>query len=1150
MKFLCGAILCLLLLNVSGGEAWFELKKSGKNKNFTLAYKQQPLIVSENFDPGFQESGALEENINGEKVLNAWGCSQNIPWRREIATVGSTDKGSEEIEISFQAYIPAFNNDIYNGAINYYFDVPVALLDCAEYTAIVGRHGKPAQIKGRISKADKNGLVAGSVRNIAFAKDDLNLVFDLNPAGVQDLYSSYTIGSICGMWRLEKVGDVLRFIVGTKSSRNGGVHTSKAVIYNGSAQDYNLRHAHNKYSYYSELPAERRFVFGADKFSSGRFRAHSRYYTPQATCGWLGKPVFKVEKYHKQGALYAAVSGHENAEYQVDLPRKGLYIVSFGTSTDTQKAGAMNIKVNGKSVVEHMNIPPRTVQQISVPLWIESGKAVVEFSGAWRISTMDFQLLLSSYEDFSFRRGFWRSRIKQNPAPFFMSEHYAQEPAYKTKISSFPLPEPGKEAVGALQMPAITTQYGDLSNMQEVFAAPMISSWGTSNAGTFTEFNEEAMKRNVQELEKNGINIVMFSGMLARHTFESHRSRLHDVIGKYVKAGRDSGRDFIFIDHMDYSMLWNSDSGFRVLTQWTDRLQETIDGNLPGRARCMTNPRAVEDFYDVILEHIRKTGIDGIMVDECCFMGKTFCGCAECRKLFTAETNWQLPADELSPELYNNKSTLWRAWEEWRRRKIGDFWVNLRKKVSEYRKDFIFIGYTTHYGLTSNWASNELAGDIFNFARAWDIVGTEIMTRNIFANYRAVNSLRHAFSLFGRNGRFPVCGLVYASDWKIKYFGWALNNMNGQLTWESTFVPCPEGEINYRTFSIDKGNMDLRIARSAAQVAVLFPETSRNMAGSVPAAGGYRAEMLGTSQILSALHIDHTFISEADLTSDALKRFKVLILGNAPYLSDEQIKVIRKFAADGGVVSASFMTAVANELGELRQQDMIAEIFNAGKTTNAVAGSKAFSVSLSDDKVLPLAKELLYRALPQSKAAANSPKIYSKNGKAHAAVLEKKFGKGKFVYYPGMYGAVNAAPEVMVGKSFNFAPAVEMEMLQKNLLSDLTAGCGIWQPLNNWPDDVLSNSFYQQDKLLIHLLNATGSKIKNGEKIRFDIGKNPFPVVQDLELQVNSGKYGRAYAVSPDFAGKRDLKVEKNGNTLKIKLPAELLKVYTIIYVE
>ena len=146
--------------------------------------------------------------------------------------------------------------------------------------------------------------------------------------------------------------------------------------------------------------------------------------------------------------------------------------VCKGGSTDTQKAGAMNIKVNGKSVVEHMNIPPRTVQQISVPLWIESGKAVVEFSGAWRISTMDFQLLLSSYEDFSFRRGFWRSRIKQNPAPFFMSEHYAQEPAYKTKISSFPLPEPGKEAVGALQMPAITTQYGDLSNIAYL---PMIA---------------------------------------------------------------------------------------------------------------------------------------------------------------------------------------------------------------------------------------------------------------------------------------------------------------------------------------------------------------------------------------------------------------------------------------------------------------------------------------------------------------------------------------------------------------------------------------------------------------------------------------------------------------------------------------------------
>jgi len=363
-------------------------------------------------------------------------------------------------------------------------------------------------------------------------------------------------------------------------------------------------------------------------------------------------------------------------------------------------------------------------------------------------------------------------------------------------------------------------------------------------------------------------------------------------------------------------------------------------------------------------------------------------------------------------------------------------------------------------------------------------------------------------------------------------------------------VDGPPGEVNYRLFNIDKGNMDLRIAKSAAQVAILFPETSRNMAGSAPSAGAYMQEMLGTSQTLSLLHIDHAFISEADLTLENLRRFKVLILGNAPYLSDEQIQIIKAFADGGGVVAASYMTGVADELGRMRGQDMIAEIFGFNTRGKAPAVGKAFSVSVKDSEVQAFEKELLYRQLPYLPAAENTPKLYNRNGKSRPAVVEKTFGQGKFVYYPGMIGPFNHASELMVGKKFNFTVIPGVENLHKKLLSDLAGEHRAWYPVA-FPEKIVSNAYYQNGELIIHLLNATGSDFKAGDPIKFMLDKrDPFPEVKDLELVVRSNKYTSAYAVSPDFEGKKVLTVEQHSDGLLVKIPGNCLKVYTLIYIK
>ena len=1106
--------------------------------SFKAQWRGKELIVREGFTVGIQATRNREDRVGRDVVLNRSGRSHRIDWRREAGT----RDGGRELEISFQERIPAFHTDFFKQDACYWFEIPLEALKGMRYTGwVTGRKGKIDHPSGVISEeTPDNKLLGGALlRQIAFEGPQGKLVFDCNPTGVCDLYSTYTIGSISGLWAVQRRGDAIRFTVGTSAKRNGGVTTGKVVIYEGTNEDYDLRHAHRIYRYYSELPAEKRLVFGAEKFGKGRVGAHDKLYRAEQGFGWRKAGAVRIERYRPQGALYSACSGQGPAKFRLDLPRPGLYLVNLAIATGDREAGAMSVAAQGRTLHNALTVPPRTVQKITVPVWVTDGALKLHFDGAWRISTLDVQLLMAQAEDASFRRGFWRVATGDEPSPTFGSSSYAAEPEYRVALSSYPLPEPGRTPENPRRPGKPDTHYGAFDPVPDWFRAPSIGSWGPSNAGTFTEFGTpEAVARNLEDIRKDNINLVMFNGMLARHTFPAHRDRVDRVIRAACDAGHKFG--IRFIDHIDYSMLWNSDSGFRVLAGWTDRLQETIEGGLPGRARCMVNPRAVEPFYDEIIHHIQATGIDGIMIDECCFMGETFCGCAECRKAFTRDTGYELPADELSPELYRSRSELWKAWQEWRRHKIGEFWLGLRKRVAAIRPDFLFIGYTTDYGMTGAWAANELAGDIFHFARSWDMIGTEIMPRNIFVCARSVYSMRRAFGLFGNGRKRPVFGLVYASEWRMKYFGWALNNMNGQSTWETIFMNCPEGAPNYRRFAAGPDNMDALKARSGAETALLFSAASRNFAGGMPGAGGMQSEILGTSQMLRKLHIDHDFVDESQLTPEMLKRYKVLILGNASALGDEALKEIRKFLEAGGTVAASYSCALGDEWGSVCRSNVLMQWL--GLPDQPLKTVSVFAVKQDGKAPQKLAKPLSAKALPKGRTTGAFQLVGVKD-REHPAVREAKVGKGRLVYYPALYGQGNAATEVMVGSKWQFEPDMVLENLQKGLLEDLAGATRRWEA-EGVPEDVFSSVWEQDGAIYLHLLNAVGSMPKRGTVVTAKLPEGVFPPpVRDWAIGFRGRRVTEAYAVSPEWEGRRELRVTDG----RVILPKGMLGVYLIV---
>ena len=84
-----------------------------------------------------------------------------------------------------------------------------------------------------------------------------------------------------------------------------------------------------------------------------------------------------------------------------------------------------------------------------------------------------------------------------------------------------------------------------------------------------------------------------------------------------------------------------------------------------------------------------------------------------------------------------------------------------------------------------------------------------------------------------------------------------------------------------------------------------------------------------------------------------------------------------------------------------------------------------------------------------------------------------------------------------------------------------------------------------------HFLNAAGTELAKGQMIINGLHKEAWPALdEDITFTLRDGNVQSAYAVSPDFAGRKPLTVKKVGGKAEITLPKELLKAYTIVCME
>lgn len=1087
----------------------------------------------------------IEKNDKWSKVVNTWSSDKRLPFRKEVAV---SDDG-KEVELNIRADMPSYSQKKEMGAFGFSFSIPMGLVKGMKCTGITGRAPLP-KIETAIIDGGKRKIFTGNVRYLTLEGNGKSLVIDFNPEGVQT-YSDFGPGLIIGCWNIEQTTESLQCGISIGNTEHGGVLSGKVRIFEGGMADYLKRHAHVKYAYFSEMPLEKQFCFGAKKHGKDYADAGLNEYSAAAGFGWLDPKNMKIMESQDSGAVFSSATGSGNKVFRCDLPRPGLYIFTLRCAGYDKPQGAFAIAANGKSIVENLTIAPNTLKNISWSQWIEDGKIELAFNGSnFTVSVLGAQLLQHRCEDFKFRRGFWVVDGYE-PHPVNTNAGFAVPPEYEIAVSSIALP--AKPVVEPSETPVI--QAGEIclpdQNAPEMAwrYTATIGSLGPSNNGTFTEFATDALiERRLKQIKADNINCILLNGLLSRMTFPEQHQRVQDNIKAIAATGHKLGMKVL--DHQDLSLLWNMGSAFRVMTQKLDMTQRTINGNFPTRGFCLTNKAFCDEYFKWIINHIRQTDIDGIMIDEACYHGDNYCGCVDCRNKFTADTGLILPFDETSPLLYNKNSKFWKAWQTWRIKAVEDWGVELRRRIMPFKPYFTIMKYTTHGGYATNYASLSLGATLTGSARSCDFLGTEIMSRNVMAAYRSVFAFRKAKNALRTAFGSPIFGLVYPEQSvDLAYFGWAMNNMNEQVTWMMA-----GRENNDNPFTSFKDNMDLRIAKPVADIAVLFPTQSIDWAQYMAVA----PDVMGNSQTMSDRHIMHDFFMERSLTTEYLAKYRVVMLNCSCCLSNTQLETLFAYVKQGGTLYMTTTTGLLDEMGNNRQDWPLAKMLGITLYGNKVSFLTKPLIRYPGQESVKYNSSVVRIVLDKSNPPEVLAEVVDANGKViQPLAVEKKYGKGRFIYCAAALGAANHETEISYGGKWVYVMDKPVDAFNGKML-DLVIGRPELQfTPAQFPERVLASVYRQtadgRTLTMVHLLNAGGSPVALGAIVpAVPPSKPAWPALkQDIVFDIELPELKDAYIVSPDWPGRKKVTFQAlPGKRYRITVPKDMLKCYSIVYLE
>ncbi|MBE6366741.1 MAG: hypothetical protein E7052_02375 [Lentisphaerae bacterium] len=1133
-----------MLLNASGV---FEVRKNGND--FAVLYKGQTLIKSltssalnQAGDP--EVKSTFQTLQDGSKVWNLWREDTDNCIRQEI--VLSSDAAQLEISMKGEARPNPRQPDRIMT-----LQIPMQLIDGMAYRGLKvnTRSWNPGQGIFSSQKTPQGALDKVTWRYLTISDNkDFNVVFDLNPIGPGEYMSQYNRGVIRGVWDVVRNQQFLTLRGGSNLAGLGGMTGCKIVIREGVMdKDYPAHHALSHYHEIRALQVNNAFSFGSLKHGKNFTTVDDAPFDPAKKYGWLPGAKLRRNVDSPEGIYYSSMAG-KNAVFRFSGLYPGVHIFTVSAGNFGGHANKFTVSVNGRTMVKDLKVKKAQLAVVSMAVWVgKDGVADIKFDGDFLLSGIASQFLLAEAEDFSFRRGFWVTDGFE-ASIMFQNQHYKPEAELPPALDLINMPIPGREAAGKLRTveKPIALPPPDAPELHWRWNANSYHLGG--NTATLDECRDPAdMKAVFDELQRDGAQAVMINGMMSRHTYPAHLDRSVEMIGKLAREAHKRGMKVI--DHQDVILLWNTDSGFRVMAK---RLGETVRSMVsmtPNGQMCLMNPELKRQYFDYALRTV-KAGIDGLQADEATFMFE-ICGCSHCRNKFYRDTNWQLPLNELDKRIENRNDPLWKQFLEWRKIMVANWWVDFRREADKINPNLAICMYNTHWGFMSRASSLAIGGDLTQEARAINYFGTEIMSRNCLQSLRPLLPLRRMVNLLNVAFNTPIWSWVYGGldgekMYEAFYAGWAVCNMTNQTAMTRWGYP-PKRPKTFKHFESSPDNMDRSVARPVAELALLFSASSRDWNKDYHV----YPHMLGLAQTLETMHIPYEIIGEMSLKPEVLKKYKSLSINVNGCLSDEQVKVIKDFARQGGTVHLAGVAGMQDAMGNLRKNWAFADVFNF-TVKSPTRRNIITSISPAPDRrqlQTLQGKSMWYRL---SKPFPKKSLLWglNENNKLLPVFAEAAYGKGRFYYEIIPLAQLLFFDEGRILEPWRNQLDEKLAAQYAQALRKIFSNALYWQ--TDAPQKVYS-SIYRQDKALaVHFLNGMGAHLKKGEPLPMSLPKVPFPPLKkDITFTIPAENVQSVYAVSPDFDGRKPLSFKANSDqTVTIVLPKDLLKAYTIVWIK
>jgi len=1113
-----------------------------------------------NYLDNFDGATVNHSKIGSADVLNVIHRRDDaVQFRREVAL---HKDGRLELTMKMQLY--PYKNDPEIKHLSYSFRVPLSVLAGSKFTARIDRVFRAKTVSGTLLADRKDGnLTATKCRFIAFEKDDQQLVFDANPYGVMSMQDYCMYGEPVGAWTVKKEGDWVVFSFGQTARFYGGIFTSKMVIYKGT-YDYDLKHPHDLWGYHGSTPAQHQFSFATKADTKDFKNADLLAYTKEQGWGWDDPSGLEMIQADSPAVIDHCVTSANGASraFLLDVT-PGVYVLSLRLGHNESAIGPFSILVNDKLKMQDISLLAGQTKEVLLPHYVHAPQEqlAIGFSGpgAWAVRSLVVQAVIFQNQDFALDRDMWVTPDMFEPQIKLSwfdqkiasnSDKAQQYRAFPVALSNSLESESGSNRRAMVRTQPEVMLPPDSDELAWRYDMKMGDLAGAVSGMLYDLYTPELIERRIKEMSAGGINTVIISGLHMHHCFLPHWPAIIAFVKKVTQVAHQHGMKVIF--HHDVPVVYYSGTGLQHMLDHLDWLSRDIEFGRPTlRSYCIMNPQFRAAYFERMLQLTRDSGMDGGMLDEGVFPGKEFCGCEHCRRSFTALTGLVMPRKNTSKVFYNQEEPVWNAWLKWRKRVVGDFWVELRKVLNEANPEFCNMKYTTHYGFTSNWSMKTSGADLVESARACDSLGTEIMARNVYDSRRGVYAYRKMKSALGNLYNLPIWGLVYHLDDPVfAYFGWAMNHMNRQTTWLSMI----EGE-NMARYMDWSDRMINRRAKPVADVAVLYSVHSRDFARMFSSS----ADPLGVSQCLTDAHIQHDFVLDQDiLNRGKLHQYNLVILASIGNLASDQIQSLRTYVKEGGALLVTTNTSLFDDQGFKQDNFQLADVMGVDYSNlSTVRGPRTMRFG-ADGSTLVFSQGLV-RVEPRKGAQVQAEFINDKGTALWPAIVRNRYGQGTCLYLPMALGSTNFESEWGTGRTMTFTRNDAMADLLIRLIHE-TARAPFDFKVVAVPQAVMI-SVYQQEidgkrEMLIHLLNATGTGVPTGTAMPshkdWTNSKPAFPPLKkDIVFDIHISSAKSASIASPDYDGARPVAMTSKGKDwYRVTVKAVDLSAYAIVRIE